>query len=46
MEGFSYNEIADVLDITLDQVKINLFRGRSAIRRMILKQEEKWKQQL
>lgn len=46
MEGFSYNEIAEVLDITLDQVKINLFRGRSAIRRMILKQEEKWKQQL
>ncbi|HVU98130.1 MAG TPA: sigma-70 family RNA polymerase sigma factor [Puia sp.] len=35
MEGFSYNEIAEVLDITLDQVKINLFRGRNAIRKMI-----------
>ena len=46
MEGFSYNEIAEVLDITLDQVKINLFRGRNAIRKMILKQEEKWKKQL
>ena len=53
MEGFSYNEIAEVLDITLDQVKINLFRGRNAIRKMILgrsditkEQEEKWKKQL
>lgn len=46
MEGFSYNEIAEVLDITLDQVKINLFRGRNAIRNMIQKQEEKWKKQL
>jgi len=43
MEGFSYNEIAEVLDITLDQVKINLFRGRNAIRKMIVKKEEKWK---
>ena len=46
MEGFSYNEIAEVLDITLDQVKINLFRGRNAIRQLMLKQEEKWKKQL
>ena len=46
MEGFSYNEIAEVLDITLDQVKINLFRGRNAIRQMILKPQEKWKKQL
>lgn len=50
MEGFSYNEIAEVLDITLDQVKINLFRGRNAIRQMIQpgpsKQGEKWKKQL
>ena len=46
MEGFSYNEIAEVLDMTLDQVKVNLFRGRNAIRKIILKQEEKWKRQL
>ncbi|HLZ86980.1 MAG TPA: RNA polymerase sigma factor [Puia sp.] len=45
MEGFSYNEIADVLDITLDQVKVCLFRGRNAIRKIITKQEEKWKKQ-
>jgi RNA polymerase sigma-70 factor (ECF subfamily) len=45
MEGFSYNEIAEVLDMTLDQVKINLFRGRNAIRQTIIKQEERWKKQ-
>ena len=44
MEGFSYNEIAGVLDMTLDQVKINLYRGRNAIRLMIQK-EETWKKQ-
>lgn len=46
MEGFSYNEIAGVLGMTLDQVKVNLFRGRNAIRQMITKMEEKWKRQL
>lgn len=39
MEGFSYNEIAEVLDMTLDQVKVNLHRGRIAIRKTIIKQE-------
>ena len=39
MEGFSYNEIAEVLDMTLDQVKVNLHRGRTAIRKTITKQE-------
>jgi RNA polymerase sigma factor (sigma-70 family) len=42
MEGFSYNEIAEVLDMTLDQVKINLFRGRNAIRELITQTEEIW----
>lgn len=46
MEGFSYNEIAGVLGMTLDQVKVNLFRGRNAIRQYITQQEEKWKKQL
>ena len=45
MEGFSYNEIAEVLDLTLDQVKVNLFRGRNAIRKTIIKEEELWKNQ-
>jgi RNA polymerase sigma-70 factor (ECF subfamily) len=43
MEGFTYNEIAEVLEMTLDQVKINLFRGRNAIRKLILEKEESWK---
>jgi len=42
MEGFSYNEIAEVLDMTLDQVKINLFRGRNAIKKLIVQKEEIW----
>jgi RNA polymerase sigma-70 factor (family 1) len=46
MEGFSYNEIAEVLDMTLSQVKVHLFRGRNAIRQIIIKQEEKWKRQM
>ncbi len=43
MEGFSYNEIADMLDMTLDQVKINLFRGRNTIKKTITKEEDAWK---
>lgn len=39
MEGFSYNEIAEVLDMSLDQVKINLHRGRNAIKKTIIKEE-------
>ena len=39
MEGFSYNEIAEVLDMTLDQVRINLFRGRNAIKKLITQTE-------
>ena len=45
IEGFSYNEIAEVLDLTLDQVKVSLFRGRNAIRTTIIKEEEAWKKQ-
>jgi RNA polymerase sigma-70 factor (ECF subfamily) len=39
MDGFSYNEIAEILDMSLEQVKINLFRGRNAIKRSIIKEE-------
>jgi RNA polymerase sigma factor (sigma-70 family) len=42
IEGFSYNEIAEVLDMSLDQVKINLFRGRNAIKKSIIKEEDTW----
>ena len=40
VEGFSYSEIAEVLNISLDQVKVNLFRGRHAIKKSIIKEEE------
>jgi len=40
IEGFSYNEIAEVLNISLEQVKVNLFRGRHAIKKTIIKEEE------
>src|SRR5258707_10188616 len=43
MEGFSYNEIAEVLGMSLDQVKVNLFRARSAIKRSIIQTEPSWK---
>jgi RNA polymerase sigma-70 factor (ECF subfamily) len=42
VEGFSYNEIAEVLDISLEQVKVNLFRGRQGIKNRIIKEDEIW----
>jgi RNA polymerase sigma-70 factor (ECF subfamily) len=42
VEGFSYNEIAEVLNISLEQVKVNLFRGRHAVKNTILKEEGLW----
>jgi RNA polymerase sigma-70 factor, ECF subfamily len=45
VEGFSYNEIAEVLNISLDQVKVNLFRGRHAIINTIVMEEGIWNKQ-
>ena len=45
IEGFSYNEIAEILDISLDQVKINLFRARNALKNSIIKEEAPWNMQ-
>jgi len=45
VEGFSYNEIAEVLQISLDQVKVNLFRGRHAIKNTIITEEGIWNKQ-
>ncbi len=39
IEGMSYKEIAEILSITLDQVKINLFRARKSIRAQLLNSE-------
>jgi RNA polymerase sigma-70 factor (ECF subfamily) len=45
VEGLSYNEIAEVLQISLDQVKVNLFRGRHAIKNTIITEEGIWNKQ-
>ena len=37
IEGYSYQEIASVLEMELGQVKINLFRARKAVREKLLK---------
>jgi RNA polymerase sigma-70 factor (ECF subfamily) len=39
IEEMSYKEIAEILHITMDQVKINLFRARKAIRAQLLNSE-------
>ena len=39
IEGHSYQEIADSLEITMAQVKTNLFRARKAIREKLIKQQ-------
>ena len=37
IEGLSYQEVADALEISLDQVKINIYRARLAMRRELEK---------
>ena len=36
IEGMTYEEITKILDITLNQVKVNLFRARKFIRQELL----------
>lgn len=38
-EGYSYQEIADIMVISLDQVKVNLYRARIALKNYIGKKE-------
>jgi len=45
MEGFSYNEIAEILEMSMEQVKINLFRARNTIKKLITQQEAPWNTQ-
>jgi RNA polymerase sigma-70 factor (ECF subfamily) len=40
IDGFSYNEIAQILDMSMEQVKTNLFRGRNTIKKLFIKEEE------
>ncbi len=39
VEGLSYKEIAEALDISLDLVKVNLFRARRQIRQQLINTE-------
>ena len=37
VEGYSYQEICDILDLDMNQVKVNLFRARNAVRERMTK---------
>ncbi|GAB4250150.1 MAG: RNA polymerase sigma factor [Saprospiraceae bacterium] len=39
IEEYTYQEIADALDISLEQVKVYLFRARKAVREQLLRQD-------
>lgn len=36
VEGYSYNEICDMLALDMNQVKVNLFRARNAVREKLM----------
>ena len=37
VEGYSYNEICEILELDLNQVKVNLFRARNSVREKLIK---------
>lgn len=37
VEGYSYNEICDILELDMNQVKVNLFRARNTVREKLVK---------
>ena len=37
VEGYSYKEICDILELDMSQVKISLFRARNVVREKLLK---------
>ena len=37
VEGYSYQEICDILELDMNQVKVNLFRARNSVREEIIK---------
>ncbi|HEY6082336.1 MAG TPA: sigma-70 family RNA polymerase sigma factor [Chitinophagaceae bacterium] len=37
IEGFSYKEIADILEIDMNEVKVNIFRARKTLKENLLK---------
>ena len=36
LEGFSYKEIGEILEIDINQVKVNLFRARKSVKENLL----------
>jgi RNA polymerase sigma-70 factor (ECF subfamily) len=39
IEGYSYNEISEILEIDMSQVKVSLFRARNAVRERLQKMD-------
>lgn len=37
VEGYSYNEICDILELDMNQVKVSLFRARNSVREKLMK---------
>ena len=37
IEGYTYNEICEILEIDMSQVKVNLFRARNSVREQLQK---------
>jgi RNA polymerase sigma-70 factor (ECF subfamily) len=37
IEGYSYNEICEILELDMSQVKVNLFRARNFVRERLVK---------
>ena len=37
VEGYTYNEICEILELDMNQVKVNLFRARNAVREKFIK---------
>ncbi len=37
VEGYTYNEICEILELDMNQVKVNLFRARNAVREKLVK---------
>lgn len=37
VEGYTYNEICDILELDMNQVKVNLFRARNSVREKLMK---------
>jgi RNA polymerase sigma factor (sigma-70 family) len=42
IEGYSYNEICEILELDMNQVKVSLFRARNAVKREICKNQRVW----